>query len=215
MEASAQSAAFTLAPRERQRLVRRAQLLAWGSLAWMTAEGVIAIVAGIMAGSIALIGFGIDSGIEGIASVVIIWRFWGRRALSEAAERRAQKLVAVQFFILAPYVAVEAIRTLVTSSHPDVSYLGIALTAGSAVFMPLFGKAKQRVGNALGSSATVSEGTQNMLCAYLSVAVLAGLALNAVLGWWWADPLAALFIAYVAVREGIESWRGEACCDTC
>jgi divalent metal cation (Fe/Co/Zn/Cd) transporter len=200
-----------LGDQELARLVRRAQVLAWGSLAWMTAEGVIAIVAGILAGSIALIGFGIDSGIEGIASVIIIWRFWGKRLLSEAAERRAQKLVAVQFFILAPYVAIEAVRTLVTTSHPEVSYLGIALTAVSAVLMPLLGVAKRRVGNALNSSATVSEGTQNILCAYLSVAVLAGLTLNALLGWWWADPVAALFIAYVAVREGLESWRGEAC----
>jgi len=179
----------------------------------MTAEGVIAVVAGILANSIALIGFGIDSGIEGVASVVIIWRFWGNRALSETAERRAQKLVAVQFFILAPYVSIEAVRTLWTQSEPQTSWLGIGLAAGSAIFMPLFGEAKKRVGNALDSSATVSEGTQNMLCAYLAVAVLAGLVLNAVAGWWWADPLAALFIAYVAIKEGRESWRGEACCD--
>jgi divalent metal cation (Fe/Co/Zn/Cd) transporter len=197
---------------ERDRLVRRARLLAWSSLAWMTAEGAIAIVAGIAAGSIALIGFGIDSAIEGIASVVIIWRFWGKRALSEAAERRAQKLVAVQFFILAPYIAIEAVRTLVTSAEPDVSRLGIALTAVSVLVMPYFGVAKRRVGARLGSAATSGEGMQNFLCAYLSVAVLAGLTLNASFGWWWADPLAALVIAGVAVREGLESWRGEECC---
>jgi divalent metal cation (Fe/Co/Zn/Cd) transporter len=197
---------------ERARLVRRAQLLAWASLLWMTAEGAIAVVAGILAGSIALIGFGIDSGIEGIASVVIIWRFWGARALSEAAERRAQKLVAVQFFLLAPYVAVEAVRTLVGGDHPDVSALGIALTAVSAILMPYFGVAKRRVGERLGSRATEGEGMQNILCAYLSVAVLAGLAANALLGWWWADPAAALVIAAVAVREGLEAWRGDDCC---
>jgi divalent metal cation (Fe/Co/Zn/Cd) transporter len=205
----------TLRPRaapNRAQLVRRAQLLAWASLAWMTAEGAIAIAAGIMAGSIALIGFGIDSAIEGMASVVIIWRFWGARAHSERAERRAQRLVAVQFFILAPYVALEAVRTLVTSSEPDVSYLGIALTAVSAVLMPAFGVAKRRVGQQLGSAATRGEGMQNILCAYLSVAVLAGLGLNALLGWWWADPLAALVIAAVAVREGREAWRGDECC---
>lgn len=201
-----------LAAADRARLIRRAQLLAWASLAWMTAEGAIAIVAGIMAGSIALIGFGIDSGIEGLASVVIIWRFWGARALSERAERRAQQIVAVQFFILAPYVAVEALRTLVTMSEPEVSYLGIGLTAVSAVLMPAFGIAKRRVGEQLGSAATRGEGMQNMLCAYLSVAVLAGLGLNALLGWWWADPLAALVIAGVAVREGREAWRGDECC---
>jgi divalent metal cation (Fe/Co/Zn/Cd) transporter len=207
--AEAQSAQFAA---ERDRLVRRARLLAWASLLWMTAEGVVAVVAGILAGSIALIGFGFDSAIEGMASVVIIWRFWGARALSERAERRAQKLVAVQFFILAPYVAVEALRTLLTASEPDVSWLGIGLTAASAVAMPWFGVAKQRVGAKLQSAATRAEGTQNLLCAYLAVAVLAGLALNAALGWWWADPLAALVIAGVAVREGLESWRGEECC---
>jgi divalent metal cation (Fe/Co/Zn/Cd) transporter len=201
-----------LSPAERDTLIRRARVLAWASLLWMTAEGAIAVVAGILAGSIALIGFGIDSAIEGIASVVIIWRFWGKRALSEAAERRAQKLVAVQFFILAPYVAIEAVRTLVMSDHPDVSRLGIALTAVSLVLMPYFGVAKRRVGDRLGSRATQGEGMQNILCAYLSAAVLAGLGANALLGWWWADPLAALVIAVVAVREGLESWRGEECC---
>jgi divalent metal cation (Fe/Co/Zn/Cd) transporter len=178
----------------------------------MTAEGAIAIGAGIAAGSIALIGFGIDSAIEGIASVVIIWRFWGTRALSEAAERRAQKLVAVQFFILAPYVAIEAVRALVTGDEPDVSRLGIALTAVSLVLMPYFGVAKRRVGARLGSRATTGEGMQNILCAYLSAAVLAGLISNALFGWWWADPVAALVIAVVAVREGLESWRGDDCC---
>jgi divalent metal cation (Fe/Co/Zn/Cd) transporter len=205
------TAEATLPHVERRRLVRRVQLLAWASLLWMTAEGTIAVVAGLLAGSIALVGFGLDSAIEGVASVVIIWRFWGARALSEAAERRAQKLVAVQFFILAPYVAVEAVRALLTGHEADVTWLGIGLTLGSAIFMPLFGVAKRRVGRQLGSSATVSEGAQNMLCAYLAVAVLAGLVGNAVAGWWWLDPVAALFIAYVAVKEGREAWRGESC----
>ena len=205
------TAEATLPHVDRRRLVRRAQLLAWASLVWMTAEGTIAVVAGLLAGSIALVGFGIDSAIEGLASVVIIWRFWGARALSEAAERRAQKLVAVQFFILAPYVGVEAVRALLTGHEADVTWLGIGLTLGSAIFMPLFGVAKRRVGQQLGSSATVSEGAQNLLCAYLAVAVLAGLVGNAVAGWWWLDPVAALFIAYVAVKEGREAWRGEGC----
>ena len=187
-------------------------MLAWSSLVWMTAEGVIAVVAGITAGSIALIGFGIDSAIEGMASVVIIWRFWGARALSETAERRAQKLVAVQFFILAPYVAIESLRALVTSHEAETSWLGIGLTISSAALMPVFGIAKRRVGAELGSAATAAEGTQNMLCAYLSVAVLAGLLGNTFFGAWWLDPLAGLFIAYVAVREGREAWRGEECC---
>ena len=165
-----------------------------------------------MAGSIALIGFGIDSAIEGIASVIIIWRFWGTRALSEAAERRAQKLVALSFFLLAPYVAIESVRALVTGHEAETSWLGIGLTMTSAVLMPVFGIAKRRVGAQLGSAATAAEGTQNMLCAYLSIAVLAGLLGNTLAGAWWLDPLAGLFIAYVAVREGREAWEGEACC---
>jgi divalent metal cation (Fe/Co/Zn/Cd) transporter len=205
------ASAETIRIRDRERYVRYAQLLAWSSLAWMTAEGAIAIIACVAAGSIALIGFGIDSAIEGMASVVIIWRFWGARSLSERAERRAQKLVAVQFFILAPYVAIESVRALVTEHEASTSWLGIGLTIGSAALMPAFGIAKQRVGAKLGSAATKAEGTQNMLCAYLSVAVLAGLLGNTLIGWWWLDPLAGLFIAYVAVREGREAWRGEEC----
>jgi divalent metal cation (Fe/Co/Zn/Cd) transporter len=177
----------------------------------MTAEGVIAVAAGVMAGSIALIGFGLDSAIEGMASVVIIWRFWGARALSEKAERRAQKLVAVQFFILAPYVTIESIRALATEHEAQTSLVGIGLTLISAFLMPLFGVAKQRVGAQLGSAATAAEGMQNMLCAYLSVAVLAGLLGNALIGAWWLDPLAGLLIAYVAVREGREAWEREEC----
>ena len=209
---AAEATTAPLAPAERDRLIRWAKLLAWSSLVWMTAEGVIAVVAGIMAGSIALIGFGLDSAIEGVASVVIIWRFWGARALSEQAERRAQKLVAVQFFILAPYVAVESARAFVTGHEAGTSWLGIGLTVTSAALMPAFAIAKQRIGSKLGSAATRAEGTQNMLCAYLSLAVLAGLLGNTLVGAWWLDPLAGLFIAYVAVREGREAWRGEDCC---
>jgi divalent metal cation (Fe/Co/Zn/Cd) transporter len=175
-------------------------------------EGLIAVLAGIAAGSIALIGFGIDSAIEGFASVVIVWRFTGARTLSHRAEERAQKLVAVQFFILAPYVAVEAVRTLVNGTHPDESIVGIGLAAASLVVMPLLGRAKQRIGSRIGSSATASEGKQNLLCAYLAGALLIGLLGNAVLGAWWLDPIVALLIAYVAVQEGREAWRGDACC---
>jgi divalent metal cation (Fe/Co/Zn/Cd) transporter len=181
----------------------------------MGAEGAVAIVAGIMAGSIALIGFGIDSAIEGVASVVIIWRFTGARLLSEAAERRAQKLVAVQFFLLAPYVGGEAIHKLVASERPDTSWVGIALTATSLAGMPLLGVAKRRLADQLCSVATRGEGTQNILCAYLAAAVLVGLLGNTLFGLWWLDPVAALVIAGVAVREGIESWRGEGCCSNC
>ena len=193
------------------RLARRAKWLSWASLGYMGLEGLAAIVAGIVAGSIALIGFGIDSAIEGFASVVIVWRFTGSRSLSEAAERKAQKLVAIQFFVLAPYVAIEAVRTLVNGSYPDESMVGIALAAVSVVVMPLLGRAKQGIGRRIGSSATASEGKQNLLCAYLAAALLVGLLGNALLGAWWLDPIVALFIAYVAVQEGREAWRGDAC----
>lgn len=194
------------------RLARRARLLSWLSLAYMTAEGAVAIVAGIVAGSIALIGFGIDSAIEGFASLVIVWRFTGSRLLSDQAERRAQVLVAIQFFLLAPYVGFEAIKTLITEEHPDASWVGIGLSLTSLTLMPLLGRAKQRIGERMGSVATKGEGAQNLLCAYLSAALLVGLAGNAIFGLWWLDPAAALVIAAVAVREGIEAWRGESCC---
>jgi divalent metal cation (Fe/Co/Zn/Cd) transporter len=187
-------------------------LLSWVSLSYMALEGAVAIVAGIVAGSIALIGFGLDSAIEGFASVVIVWRFTGSRTLSHHAEERAQKLVAVQFFILAPYVAVESVRTLINASHAETSIVGIALAASSLVIMPWLGRAKQRIGSRIGSSATASEGKQNFLCAYLAAALLVGLLGNAVFGAWWLDPLVGLVIAGLAVYEGREAWRGDACC---
>ena len=192
-------------------LARRARLLSWLSLAWMTAEGAIAVIAGILAGSIALIGFGLDSAIEGLASVIIIWRFTGSRMLSARAELRAQKLVAVQFFLLAPYVAFEAVRMLVTGSHPETSWLGIGLAIASLITMPVLGIAKQRLADQLGSPATKGEGRQNLLCAYLAAALLVGLLGNALLGLWWLDPTVALIVAAVAVKEGREAWRGEGC----
>jgi divalent metal cation (Fe/Co/Zn/Cd) transporter len=194
------------------RLAGRARLLSWVSLAYMTVEGAVAIAAGIVAGSFALIGFGIDSAIEGFASLVIVWRFTGARLLSETAERRAQVLVAIQFFLLAPYVGFEAAQALLTGERPDASWVGIALATSSLVVMPFLGRAKQRIGERMGSVATRGEGQQNMLCAYLAAALLVGLLGNAVLGLWWLDPAAALVIAAVALREGIESWRGEGCC---
>ena len=165
--------------------------------------------------SIALIGFGADSLIESAAGFIVVWRFAASRSHSDAAERRAQQLIAVSFFVLAAYVAVEAIRTLIGGTHPDASWIGIGLAAFTAPTMPLLALAKRRVGNRLGSAATVQEGVQNMVCAYLSVALLAGLLANAVAGWWWADPLAAFVIVAVALREGRESWRGEGCCESC
>jgi divalent metal cation (Fe/Co/Zn/Cd) transporter len=209
---TAQATVATHGSAEYLRLARKAKVLSWASLGYMAVEGIVAIVAGIVAGSIALIGFGLDSAIEGFASVVIVWRFTGWRTLSHHAEERAQKLVAVQFFLLAPYVAVESARTLINGSHPDVSAVGIALAASSLVVMPWLGRAKQRIGSRMGSSATASEGKQNMLCAYLAAALLVGLLGNALFGAWWLDPMVGLFIAAVAVQEGREAWRGDACC---
>ena len=191
---------------------RRARILSWISLIWMSLEGGIAILAGVIAGSIALIGFGLDSFIEGLASGVIIWRFTGSRIHSHFAEQRAQKLVAIQFFILAPYVTVEAIRYLVNGQAAEVSILGMLLATSSLIGMPLLGRAKQKVALQLGSQATHGEGTQNLLCAYLAAGVLIGLLGNALFGAWWLDPIAALFIAAVAVREGFQTWKGEGCC---
>jgi divalent metal cation (Fe/Co/Zn/Cd) transporter len=195
----------------RARLVRRAQLLAWTGTWWHLAEFAIALGAGLAAGSVALVAFGIDSLIELAAGGVIIWLLAARRIDSQTAERRAQQLIAVTYALLASYVAVEATRTLIDGTHPGSSIVGIALAATTAPTMPLLAIAKRRVGHALGSQATASEGTQNMICAYLSLALLAGLGANALLGWWWADPLAALAIGAVAAREAVQSWRGDSC----
>jgi divalent metal cation (Fe/Co/Zn/Cd) transporter len=194
---------------------RRARLLAWGGIAWHFVEFAIAIAAGIAAGSIALIGFGADSLIESAAGFVVVWLFTGARLQSPTAERRAQQLIAISFFILAVYVGVEATRALVGNDHPETSWVGIALAGLTAPTMPLLARAKRRLGEQLGSSATVKEGAQSMVCAYLSIALLVGLLLNALAGWWWADPAAALVIAAVALREGRSSWRGEGCCEAC
>jgi divalent metal cation (Fe/Co/Zn/Cd) transporter len=202
----------TISPDDYRQLARRVKLLSWLSLGVMSIEGVVALVAGIMAGSIALVGFGLDSAIEGFASVIIIWRFTGARVMSQAAEQRAQKLVALQFFVLAPYVAFESFRALAGGEHPEVSVLGMALAVFSLITMPLLGIAKQRIAERIGSAATKGEGRQNVLCAYLAGALLIGLAGNAIAGAWWLDPVVGLLVAAVAVREGAEAWRGEGCC---
>lgn len=171
----------------------------------------MAITAAVVSGSVALLGFGIDSAVEGLASVIVLWRFTGTRTLSPDAEGKAQKAVAVSFFLLAPYIAQDAARTLIAGDHPSTSVVGIALSAGSMVAMPLLGRAKQRLGRQLGSGATEGEGTQNMLCAYMAAGVLVGLLANTLVGAWWLDPVIAFAIAVVAVREGREAWEGEEC----
>ena len=189
-------------------------MLAWIGNAWHLVEFAIAVAAGVAAASVALIGFGLDSLIELAAGGIVIWLFSGGRGTSEHAERRAQQLIAASYALLVGYIVVESLRDLLASHHPEVSWIGIGLAAVTAPTMPLLARAKRNVGRRLNSSATVSEAGQNMICAYLSIALLVGLLANALFGWWWADPAAALVIAAVAAREGLESWRGESC-DCC
>ena len=195
----------------RARLVRRARLLAWAGIGWHVVEATVAVAAGVVAGSVALVGFGADSLIEAMAGLVVIWRLASAHAMSE---RRAQQLIAVSFYVLSAYVAIEASRSLVVADRPAVSWVGIGLSIVTLATMPPLATAKARVADALGSSATKSESRQTMLCAYLSAALLVGLGLNALFGWWWADPVTALAIAAVAVKEGRGAWRGESCCTT-
>ena len=197
------------------RLARRTRMLSWLSLAWLTIEGTVAIIAGVMAGSIALVAFGLDSAIEGVASIVIVWRFSGSRLFSDRAERRAQILVAVQFFILAPFITYEAINKLIEGGVVETSWLGIGLTLATLAICQPLGYAKRRLGARLNSRATVGEGTQNLLCGYLAVAVLIGLLATALFGLWWLDPLVALGIAGVALQEGRRALRGESCAECC
>jgi divalent metal cation (Fe/Co/Zn/Cd) transporter len=195
-----------------QRAAQWARRLAWASLIWMTIEGAIGLLSGVEADSVALIGWALSSVVEGLASVIVIWRFTGSRTLSETAEGRAQKAIAVSFWILAPYVAVEAARSLLTQTHPRESILGMAVTVSSLILMPALGIAKRRLGRRLSSGATAGEGAQNMLCGYLAAAVLLGLLANTLFGWWWLDPIAGLAVAALAVKEGIDAWRGDDCC---
>ena len=146
---------------------------------------------------------------------VVVWLFTGSRLQSETAERRAHRAIAASFFVLAAYLTAESVRDLVGAHHPSASWVGIGLAAFTAPTMPLLARAKRNVGRRLDSAATVREGAQNLLCAYLSVALLAGLLVNALAGWWWGDPAAALVIAAVALTEGRGSWRGDPCCDAC
>ena len=198
------------------RLARLARTLSWITLAWMGIEGGVAVGAALAAGSVALLGFGLDSGVEAIASVIVIWRLTGTRLVSPTAERRARKLVAISFYLLAPYIAAEAIRALATGDRAETSIVGLALTAGTALFEPALGVAKRRIGARLGSTSVAGEGTQNLLCAYLALAVFAGMAANTLLGAWWLDGTVALGIAGWAVVEGRRAWAGKTCgCATC
>ena len=191
---------------------RTVRVLSWASLLWMTGEGVLGLIAGAAAGSISLIGWALGSAIEGIASVIVIWRFNGSRTLSETSERRAQKAVAVSFYLLSLYIAVESLRSLVIGHESRSSALGVVVTAVSVVAMPGLGMAKRRLGRRLHSNATSGEGAQNLLCAAQAGAVLIGLGATAAWGSSWIDPAIGLLLAAVALREGRGAWRGQACC---
>lgn len=196
-------------------LARRARLLSWISLGWLGVEGLVAILAAVLAGSVALLGFGIDTAIEALASIIVVWRFSGARIRSATAETRAQKAVAVSFFLLAPYIAVESMRVLVLEHHAETTWLGISLAAVSLMWCPTLGVMKRRLGARLNSPATIGEGCQNLLCAYLAVAVLVGLLANTLFGIWWLDPAVGLLIAVLALKEGWHTWRRSEPADAC
>lgn len=199
----------------RPRLLARALQLEYLTVGWNVIEGVIAVTAALAAGSVALLGFGIDSFVETISGLVLIWRL--RREATgtldeeaiEAIERRAERLVGASFFLLAAYITFDAITTLLAQEKPEASPVGIALTALSIGVMLWLARAKRRVATALGSRALAADAEQTQACWYLSVVVLAGIGLNAALGWWWADPVAALGVVVLLVREGLEAWRGD------
>ncbi|GAA1864711.1 cation transporter [Asanoa iriomotensis] len=199
-----------LTPARRATLSRRSLWLAYATAAYNLAEGAVAILAGVAASSSALIGFGLDSFVEVLSALVIIWQF--RARVPESRERLALRLIAISFFALAAWVAFDSIRALTFGDEATPSPVGIGLAIASLIVMPLLVAAKRRTGRELGSATVLADSTQTMLCTYLSAVLLAGLVLNAWLGWSWADPLAALVIAGVAVKEGVEAWRGDGCC---
>ena len=210
MSAHAHTPSRAVSPQERAKLGRRAQMLAAASVTYNVVEAVIAITAGLVAGSVALVGFGLDSVVEVSSGLIILWQF--RHRMPEAREQQALRLMAFSFFALAAYVSFESMRALLGEHDPDPSRVGIGLAVASLAIMPFLSWAQRRTGKTLGSNAVVADSTQTLLCTYLSAILLLGLVLNATLGWSWADPVAGLVIAAVAAREGIEAWRGEGCC---
>lgn len=210
MISNASSAPSTrLTSNEREKLGRRAQLLAGTSVAYNSIEAILAIGAGVAASSIALIGFGLDSIVEMCSGMIILWQF--HHKVPEYRERKALRMLAVSFFALAFYVSFEAVRTLILREGAETSKVGIAVAILSLIVMPFLSLAQRRTGKLLGSTTVVADSKQTLLCTYLSGVLLIGLILNATLGWWWADPLVGLIVAGLAVYEGWEAWNGEAC----
>ncbi|SHN13952.1 cation transporter [Cryptosporangium aurantiacum] len=197
-------------PVRRAVLARRVRLLVAATITYNVIEAVIAITAGSLASSTALIGFGLDSVIEVSSAAAVAWQFAGPDP--ETREKVALRIIAVSFFGLAAYVAVESVRALVSGERADHSAVGLVLAAVSLAVMPVLSAAQRRAGRELGSASAVADSKQTLLCTYLSGVLLVGLAVNSAFGWWWADPVAALVIAAVAVKEGREAWRGDACC---
>lgn len=212
MSASQQEHAHgvVLTAADRSRLGRRARLLAGASVVYNLIEALIAVTAGVVAGSVALVGFGLDSVVEVSSGLIILWQF--RHRMPESREQQALRLMAYSFFALAAYVTFESVRSLVWGGEPDTSQVGIVLAAVSLAVMPVLSWAQRRTGKALGSNAVVADSTQTLLCTYMSAVLLVGLLANATLGWAWADPIAGLVIAAIAVKEGRDAWRGEGCC---
>lgn len=196
---------------DRQAVLRgRIRLLVAATITYNVIEAVVALAAGTIASSVALIGFGLDSVIEVSSAAAVAWQFTASDP--KRRERVALRVIAWSFFALAAYVAVEAVRGLLGAGEAERSPVGIVLVAVSVLVMPFLSFAQRRAGRELGSATAVADSQQTLLCTYLSAAVLVGLVLNAALGWWWADPVAGLVLAVLAVREGRNAWRGDLCC---
>lgn len=189
--------------------VRRARLLEYLTIGWNSVEALAAVAAGILAGSIALLGFGFDSVVESLSGIILLWRLFS----GEHREEMALRLVGASFLILAAYVSFESIRTIYLQEPPSASYAGIAIAALSLIVMPVLAREKRKVASRLNSGALHADSRQTDICAYLSAILLGGLLLNAVFGWWWADPLAAFAMVPIIVWEGVKGLRGENCCD--
>jgi len=196
----------------RESLVVRARALVVFGLVWHSIDAAATLAAGVPTSSSALVGFGADVTIETVGGLVMLWRLSGGRALSARAERIAQRLIGLSYWLLAAYIVFDSTQMLISGEHPDASAVGLMIAVLALIVMPPLRRAKARVGDGLGSSALKREGRENMMCAYLSICLLAGLGLNAALGWWWADPVSAYGVATIAAIAGRRAWLGINCC---
>lgn len=199
---------------DRGRHVRRAKALSWLSIAWMAIEATVGVTAAVTAGSVALLGFGMDSLIELASAATILWRFTTTRTHDENAERRAQQLIAGCFAALALYLTFDAITRLANSDQPHTTWAGVAVCAAAIVLMPLLARAKNDIATRVGSAATASDAAQSTLCALIAAGALISILANAALSWWWLDPIIGLAIAAIAIKEARQAWAGKTC-DAC